>query len=246
MLRVPSRVRKDKVSLKGIIRQVYKGMGRAIVDYGMISDGDRILVGISGGIGSFLLLKLFQMRKERVPIDFDIIACFVDKNFINADKNILIEYFKSCGVEYVLGELAFDKDAVNSFWCSCQGRKILFKTARDNNCNKIALGHNLNDIIETTLLNLFFGGEISTMKPKIELFGGEIWIIRPLCYIEKENILSCASKFSFPSTHHKYSCDRNPKRQILKDIVKRLENDCPFVKKNVFRALGRVKKDYLL
>src|SRR4030042_1146215 len=93
-------VREAKVNMRGIVRAVYKQMGRAIADYGMLSDGDRILVAVSGGIDSLSLLKLFQMRQRHIPIHFDIIACFVDVSFIQVDRKVLEHYSHACGIEY--------------------------------------------------------------------------------------------------------------------------------------------------
>ena len=135
---------------------------------------------------------------------------------------------------------------MNCFWCSWNRRKILFETAREHNCNKIALGHNLDDIIETTLMNLFFRGEVSTSPPALDLFGGEIKIIRPLSYIKKQEILEFASQFSFPDTHYECAYGKDSKRALTRSTIKELEKTCPFVKKNIFRALARIKKDYLV
>jgi tRNA 2-thiocytidine biosynthesis protein TtcA len=237
---------KEKVDFKGVVKCVYKKMGKAIADYKMLKEKDKILIGVSGGFDSLSLLRLFQMRKERIPIDFDIIACFVETNFIKINKEVLTNYFNSIGIKYVIKELALDKNEVNCFWCSWNRRKVLFETARDYNCNKVALGHNLDDIIETTLLNLFFLGEISTMKPKVELFRAKLAIIRPLCYVEKREINNLASKFSFPDTQYECFYGKDSRRRQMKDLIGSLYSKYPFIKSNIFRALGRIKKDYLI
>ncbi|UCG35098.1 MAG: tRNA 2-thiocytidine(32) synthetase TtcA [Candidatus Omnitrophota bacterium] len=236
----------EKVNLKGVAKYCYKAMGKAIADYHMLSEGDRILVAVSGGKDSLSLLKLFQMRKTRIPIDFEIVACFVDTNFIHVDRDVLVDYFKSCGIECVVKDLMLDEDNINCFWCSWNRRKLLFETAREFNCNKLALGHNMDDIVETILMNFFFRGEIGTSPPALDLFEGEIKVIRPLCYIQKKEVLNFASEFPFPDTHYECDYGKDSSREYVKKMIHDLEKECPFVKKNIFRALRRVKQGYLL
>ena len=239
-------VKMEKIDLKGIIKYCYKAMGKAIADYSMLNEGDRILVAVSGGKDSLSLLKLFQMRKARIPIDFEIIACFVDTSFIHLDRDVLADYFKSCNLGYVVKDLMLDEDQVSCFWCSWNRRKILFETARELNCNKLALGHNMDDIVETILMNLFFHGEIGSSPPALDIFDGQIKIIRPLCYIQKEEILKLAAEFSFPDTHYECHHSQDSSREYVKKLIQDLEKEYPFVKKNIFRALRKVKQDYLL
>ncbi len=236
----------ERVELTGIARYVYKAMGRAISDYGMLKDKDRVLVAVSGGLDSLSLLKLFIMRKARIPIDFEIVVCFVDTNFIKVDKDMLISYFNSSGIQYAVKELALAKESINCFWCSWNRRKALFETAREHKCNKLALGHNLDDINETTLMNMFFNGEITTMPPKVELFNGALTVIRPLCYIEKEKIEDFSGQFDFPDTQYKCPYGQESQRYAIKEIIEKLHEKYPFVKKNIFCSLKRIRKDYLV
>jgi len=235
-----------KIRLKGIIKYVYKKVGKAILDYQMIKENDRILVAVSGGSDSLSLLKLLNMRKRRIPISFDIIACFIKTNFIDIDEEKVVEYFKKEGVPFLVKELNLEKKDLNCFWCSWNRRKILFETAQMHNCNKVALGHHLDDVVETILMNLFFFGEISAMKPKISLFGGELEIIRPLCYLEKEELRNFAHNLEIPFVDYNCPYGNDSRRELVKLIIKEVERNCSYAKKNIFRALGRIKKDYLL
>jgi tRNA 2-thiocytidine biosynthesis protein TtcA len=236
----------ERVELIGITRYVYKTMGHAMADYGMLKEGDRVLVAVSGGLDSLSLLKLFVMRKARIPIDFEIVACFIDTNFIKVDKDILIDYFKANAIEYAVKQMTIPKNEINCFWCSWSRRKLLFETAREYNCNKLALGHNLDDINETTLMNMFFNGEITTMPPKVELFKGALTVIRPLCYIEKEKIEEFSRQFDFPDTQYQCPYGQESQRYVVKEIIEQLNRKHPFVKTNIFRSLKRIRKDYLL
>ena len=235
-----------KIRLKGIIKYVYKKVGKAILDYQMIKENDRILVAVSGGSDSLSLLKLLNMRKRRIPISFDIIACFIKTNFIDIDEEKVIEYFKKEGIPFLVKELNLEKKNLDCFWCSWNRRKILFETAQIHNCNKIALGHHLDDIVETILMNLFFFGEISAMKPKISFFKDKLEIIRPLCYLEKEELKNFVYNLEIPFADYECPYGKDSRRELVKLIIKETKNRCPYVKKNIFRALGRIKKDYLL
>jgi tRNA 2-thiocytidine biosynthesis protein TtcA len=237
---------KEEVPFRGIVKRLYKIMGKAIADYNMLSEGDRILIGVSGGVDSLSLLKLFCMRQKRIPINFEIIACFVDTSFVELDRPALFEYLDSCGINYTVKKLELNNEGVGCFWCSWMRRRILFETAREHNCNKVSLGHNIDDMTETILMNMCFRGEVSVSPPALEMFGGKLKIIRPLCYIEKKEILDFASRFSFPDTHYECPYGKQSRRNLVKGMLEGLEKECPYVKKNIFRSLKRIKKGYLL
>jgi tRNA 2-thiocytidine biosynthesis protein TtcA len=238
--------KKEKINLKGIVKYVYKKMGKAILDYNMLQEDDKVLVAVSGGPDSLSLAKLFQLRKRRIPLRFDFVACFVDTNFVRVNKDTLINYFKQQGITFYIKKLNLDENNLNCFWCSWNRRKVLFETAKEVGCNKIALGHHLDDITETILMNLCFFGEISAMKPKIELFNGELVLIRPLCYVEKKDLEIFARKLGLPFTHYECLYGRDSRRMAVKSIMKELEKNCAYVKKNIFGALKKVRESYLV
>lgn len=237
---------KGKVKLRGKVRTVYKQMGKAIYDYKMLAPEDRVLVAVSGGADSLALLKLFLMRKRRVPFDFEIIACFVDTNFVKVDKDALIKYFKDNGINYLIKELKIKEESRNCFWCSWSRRKILFETAKRFSCNKIALGHNLDDITETILMNMFFFSQISSAPPALDMFSGRVKLIRPLAYLKKKDILDFARQLLLPFASHSCVYGEGTRREKVKNLIKDLEGICPQVKKNIFRSLGKIRKDYLV
>jgi len=236
----------DKVKLRGIIKFVYKQSGKAILDYRMIEEGDKVLVAVSGGVDSLSMLKLLKMRQKRLPIKFQLMACFVDIDFIDVDRSALVKFFKDIDVPYVIKELSLDPDNTDCFWCSWNRRKALFRTAREFNCTKIALGHNLDDISETTLMNMCFFAELSTMKPRLSFFNGEFQTIRPLCYLEKDKINEFAGKFVFPDTDYDCPKGKDTRRRLIRKILAEIKQDCPAVKKNLFNSLKNIKEDYLV
>jgi tRNA 2-thiocytidine biosynthesis protein TtcA len=233
------------IPLKGIVRYVYKKMGKAIKDYQMLENKDRVLVVVSGSLFSLVLLELFLMRKRHIPIDFEILACFISSPFTKINHIQLEKYIKSLKINFIIKKL---KDSLNnenkSFWCIPQIRELIFEVARKYQCNKIALEDCLDDIVEQILVDFIFKGKIETNKPKIKL--PNFSIIRPLCYIDKKDLVDFSQKINIPLFDYEFLLKEDPYKKICREIIKKVEERCPFVKKNVFRALGRIKKDYLL
>lgn len=225
-------------------------IGKAIKDYKLIEDGDRLLVAVSGGKDSLSLLKLLLERKRWAPVKFDVIAAHIETDFRCggcAHRKILAGLFKEWGVKHIFRRIKLPDRGrkTGCFWCSWNRRKALFDTAQKKGCNKIAFGHHKDDIIETTLLNLFFQGEFSTMNPRQELFKGAMTVIRPLCYVEERIIRKFAKESGFPEQLCKCPYSQDSNRRYLKGFIKRIEKRSPNVRTNIFRSVARVKKYYI-
>ena len=243
-------------------------IGRAIQDYKLIEDKDRILVGVSGGKDSLTLLRLLADRRAWAPIKYDLVAIHVESDYARAlssnpvsrrpsrtpsrgdDKSIkksLKKFCKDNNIEYVLENISIEdqKRDVNCFWCSWNRRKALFLAADKLGCNKVALGHHKDDIIETLLLNLFYQGEFSAMNPRQELFGGKIVIIRPLCYVEEKYTRKFAKETRLPFAACNCPNADLSKRRMVKKLIAGLEKDCPYIKTNLFKSMGRISREYL-
>lgn len=229
---------------------VSKKVGKAIWDYKMLKEGDKVLVAVSGGKDSLSLLRIMKERMLFVPINYEIVACFVDMSFKWVNTEVLVKHFKQESVPYVVAspplEWKGDKEEFGCFWCSWNRRKALFNLAHEIGCTKIAFAHHLDDIIETMLLNLFFQGEIGTMQPYQEMFNGELAIIRPMAYVEEREISSLARKLNLPVIMSECPHGKTSKRALLKGIIEGLKKHNRNVKKNIFRSLQRVRKEYLL
>jgi len=236
--------------LDGIEFSISKRVGRAISDYKMLSDGDKIAVAVSGGKDSLTLLRILSDRRKFVPIKYELLAVHIDLGYPCQHPKILAQYFKSIGINYHIEKVDILKGKtrkdISCFWCSWNRRKALFEVADKFGCTKVALGHHKDDVVETILLNLFFHGEISAMSPRQELFGGKIVIIRPLVYVDEDMIVRFAKTAGF--THQKCACPNSltSNRTKISEIIREFKKTCPDIKTNIFRSVKRIKTDYLL
>jgi len=233
---------------------VKKWLERACCDFGMIDKGDRLLVGVSGGADSFALLDLLDSRMVFVP-SFSFVAVHIDMGF-DPDETAAKEmarYFGERGYDYVIektdiGPLAHSE--VNRknpcFLCSRLRRRRIFEMAEQKGCNKIAFAHHRDDIIETLLINLFYGREISTMSPNQSIFGGKLHIIRPLAYVKEELVKKYSRERQFPVFKNLCPTSESSKRIYIKKLLNDLERENPDIRHNIFTAMSHVKPDYLL
>ena len=225
-------------------------IGKAIGDYSLIEKGDRILIAVSGGKDSLTLLKLLRQRQRWSPVRYEIFAAHIQTDFVCAScthTDVLEKLFEGMGIEYRMRKIkVLDKNKKTScFWCSWNRRKALFEIAGKLGCTKLALGHHKDDIVETTLLNLLFQGEFSTMNPRQELFSGELAIIRPLCYVEEYHIKKFAKENEFPSKLCKCPFGQDSKRKLIKEFISDTERKSPRtnIKTNIFKSLSRIRTD---
>jgi len=234
-------------------KEIRSLMGKAIHRYGLIEDGDRIVVGVSGGKDSLTLIHLLNERRKRVPIHFELIAVHIDLGFGTGRTEILRDFFESRSLPYHIEFTNIGKRANSPenrenpcFLCAWERRKRLFHIAQQFGCNKIALGHHKDDIIETFLLNIFYSAEISTMLPLQTLFKGKITLIRPLALIEEKKIERFAKEMSLPFGSGGCPVSGKTKRKEIKDLIEALEKKNRKVRGNIFRSLSNIKTDYLL
>jgi tRNA 2-thiocytidine biosynthesis protein TtcA len=234
-----------------------KRFEQAILRHKMLEGGDRVIVGVSGGADSLALLKLLTGPLLFVPKPEFVIAAYVDLGFarLNGDPSQqLAEYFREEGYAHhiektkigLLAHSDYNRKASPCFLCSRLRRKRLFELARDYRCNKLALAHNKDDVIETFLLNIFFAREISTMVPCQTYFRGEFSLIRPLAYVEESLLKRFAKEAGLPVLDNPCPTAQNSKRRYIKDLIKKLEADHRGLKENIFKSMKHVKPDYLV
>lgn len=230
---------------------VSKKCGQAIVDYDMIQDGDNIAVAVSGGKDSLSLLHVLRDRQRVSPVDFNFTAVHIDFEFSDFDPQRLVNYLEKHDFPYIIEKVDFLRgekyEEIDCFWWSRNRRKALFQLADRKGFTKIAFGHHMDDIVETVILNQFYRGEISAMKPKQELFEGKIVIIRPLCYVREESMVYLAKKFNITSIgQSKCANDDTSQRMKIKKMIKEMERDKKGITQNIFKSLKNIKSDYLL
>lgn len=235
-----------------LLKQVSRRSGRAILDYGMIQEGDKIAVAVSGGKDSISLLHVLRHRQRVSPIKFEFVAVHIDFEFADFDPSRLIDYFKNNDFEYLVEKVTALKgenyEDIDCFRWSWNRRKALFQLCEQKGFTKIAFGHHLDDIVETILLNQFYRAEVGAMKPCQELFNGKIKLIRPLAYERETTMKELARDLDIQSIGGQSKCanDDTSHRIIIKKMLRKMEEDNPNVVPNIFRSLQNIRFDYLL
>lgn len=234
-------------------KAVNRLVGRAMHDYEMLADGDRVLLAVSGGIDSLVMSWLLQHWQRKAPIKYTLLAANLDMGFGDKEPLLIEEQFKILGIPYLIERTDYGVQAMKEengrsgcFHCAKKRRNRLFALAQEKGCNKVALGHHKEDIIETLFLNMFYSGNISTMVPKQELFNGSLSLIRPLAYLEKSQIYEIGEAIGVTPVPNPCPLSEESKRGTVRTLLNNLYREDKSLKANIFAALGNVKHDYLL
>lgn len=218
----------------------------------MLREGDHVLVAVSGGKDSLALLRLLQERLRRIPITYRITGIHIDPGFGSDSSPRMKRFFEEEGVDHEIlssdiGPRAHGPENRENpcFLCSRLRRKILFERAKALGCNKIALGHHKDDLIETFFINLFFGASISTMLPVQPFFNGDVTVIRPLFLTEERLIQRYARDMGWPEIDLGCPTAGSSKRQEIKAMLRGFYRTNRKIKGNIFHALQNVKPEYL-
>ncbi|HMK65110.1 MAG TPA: ATP-binding protein [Thermodesulfobacteriota bacterium] len=227
-------------------------LGRAIRDYDMIQDGDRIAVAVSGGKDSFALLYMLQERLKWLPIHYELTAVHLDMGFPGTQPEKIQQACLDMGIpfyfertDYGLKAHSEDNKENPCFLCAWLRRKHFFKLSQQLHFSKIALGHNKDDIIETLFLNMFFSGELSTMMPKQALFNNTLTIIRPLAFLEESRVKGLAKHLGLPEIPNPCPSASKSYRREIKDFLGSFYARNRKIRGNIFHALSHVRPDYL-
>ncbi|MCG5259511.1 tRNA 2-thiocytidine(32) synthetase TtcA [Cupriavidus gilardii] len=228
--------------------------GRAIGDFKMIEDGDTVLVCLSGGKDSYTMLSVLMALQKRAPIDFKLIAMNLDQKQPGFPEDVLPRYLDGIGVQYVIVEAdtySIVKEKVpegktTCSLCSRLRRGVIYRTAKELGANKIALGHHRDDIVQTFFLNMFFGGKMKAMPPKLATDDGQHIVIRPLAYCSEKDIAAYARAMAFPIIPcNLCGSQENLQRKKVKEMLLEWERQNPGRIDNIFSALKNVVPSHL-
>lgn len=239
-----------------LFKRIKNSVGRAIADFGLIEEGDRIAVAVSGGKDSYTLLHLLETLRRRAPIRYEIMAVNIDSGYPGYRTDVIEEHLARHGFAYHMEktdhfDIIREKRRPGSSFCSICARLkrgVLYTLAQRFNCNKLALGHHLDDFVETLLLNQFFVGSLKAMAASMLADNGETTVIRPLVYVEERDIISFLRAEGYPVV-----CCRCPvcgvadvQRKRMKELLATLEKENPHVKRSMLKALSNVQPRHLL
>ncbi len=226
--------------------------GRGIHRFRMIRPGDRILIGVSGGKDSLALSLALAQRRKWVPVDYELCALQIEwrEYPISGEERQAIDgFYADLGIPFkrILASICpptFRKK-FSCYTCSRNRKRLLFDEAQRIGATRIALGHHLDDIAHTTLMNLFFHGEFSTMMPVQEFFGGKLSVIRPLCEVREADVERLARRLSFPVMSARCPNAAKNKRTLMKEILRQASRVDKHAATNIYGAAWRIRRDYL-
>ena len=245
---------KTRESESKLLPRLRSLVGKAIADYGMIHEGDRVMVCLSGGKDSYTLLDVLLSLRRRAPIEFELVAVNLDQKQPGFPAEVLPRYLDSIGVAYrILQEDTYsvvtrvvDEGRTMCGLCSRLRRGILYRVATELNATKIALGHHRDDLVETLFLNMFYGASLKAMPPKLLSDDGRHVVIRPLSYCREEDIASYASDREFPIIPcNLCGSQENLQRKKIKAMLRDWERDDPGRTERLFRSLKNVTPSHL-
>jgi tRNA 2-thiocytidine biosynthesis protein TtcA len=230
-------------------------VGQAIGDFGMIEEGDKVMVCVSGGKDSYAMLDILMKLRERAPINFEIVAVNLDQKQPNFPAEILPNYLESLGIQFHIEEQdtysivkrVIPEGKTTCGLCSRLRRGILYRVADELGATKIALGHHRDDILETLMLNMFYAGKLKGMPPKLRSDDGKHIVIRPLAYVPEKLLERYAGDMNFPII----PCDLcgsqpNLQRQVMKEMLRDWEKKHPGRVENLFRSMHHIVPSHLM
>jgi len=247
--------RKQAFEANKLLKRLRRQVGQAIADYDMIRAGDRVMVCVSGGKDSFGLLDILMKLRSHAPLDFEIIAVNLDQRHPGFPEHVLPEYLGALGIPfrivvqdtYRVVKRVIPEGKTMCSLCSRLRRGVIYRVAKEIGATRIALGHHRDDILETFFLNLFFGGKVKAMPPKLVSDDGQHVVIRPLAYVRERDLEAYATVRAFPII----PCDlcgsqETLQRKQVKAMLNEWEKHFPGRVETIFNALSHVTPSHLL
>lgn len=241
----------EEIELIRLRTRLTKRFHKACADYGLIVDGDHVLVGLSGGKDSLALVELLGRRAQIHVPRFKVTAVHVrvKQRDYHSDVSYLEEFCARVRVPFIVRDTeireAKGKEKDPCFLCSWYRRKVLFEVAQDLGCNKIALGHHKDDLVETLVLNLVFQGSVATIPPLLQMEKMPIQMIRPLCLIEEKDLIRYAELSDYQKQTKLCPLEKASSRADVKELIKHLEALNPNVRDSIWGAMENIKDGYL-
>lgn len=233
-------------------KRLCQKVGQTIYKQKLLAPGDKILIGMSGGKDSFLLLELLDERRKHLTFPIELIAIHVKIKEIgySADEEALKRFCSQYKVPFYFVEDSIGSDLFTSgkapcFVCSWHRRKNIFQLAQSMGCNKVALGHHRDDALQTFLLNLIYHGSISSLPYQLSMFDGQITLIRPLLDLSEKEILAYTRLANYPEEIKECAYKNNNKREQIKILLQNIRKLHPLAEKNMFRSMHNIFEEYL-
>lgn len=236
-------------------KQIQRDVSKAISDFNMIEAGDRVMVCVSGGKDSYAMLDILQRLQKKAPIDFELIAVNLDQKQPGFPETVLPEYLQKQAVDYQIVEedtysIVKDKTPegkTTCALCSRLRRGILYRTASNLGATKIALGHHMDDMVETLFLNMFYGARLKSMPPKLVSDDKQHMVIRPMAYCREKLLAEYSNERDFPIIPcNLCGAQENLQRKVIKQLLASWDQQHPGRVKNIFKSMSRVTSSHLL
>jgi tRNA 2-thiocytidine biosynthesis protein TtcA len=246
--------RRSKTEFNKLQKRLRRQVGEAIVDYGMIRDGERVMVCLSGGKDSYTMLDILRSLQRSAPVRFDLVAVHLDQKQPGYPPEVLPAYLDDLGIEYHILEKdtysvvrsVIPEGKTTCGLCSRLRRGTLYGFAQEIGATRVALGHHRDDIVETLFLNMFFGGSLKAMPPKLRSDDGRNVVIRPLAYCREKDIVRYAEAQAFPIIPcNLCGSQDNLQRVAIKEMLAAWERQYPGRTETIFRAIGNVAPSQL-
>lgn len=249
------RSRKEKYNINKLHKRLRQLVGSAITDFNMVEAGDRVMVCLSGGKDSYVMLDVLRRLQLHAPLQFELVVVNLDQKQPGFPEHILPEYLTKIGVPfrvveqdtYSVVKRIISEGKTTCSLCSRLRRGVLYRVASEIGATKIALGHHRDDILETLFLNLFYGGKLKAMSPKLLNDSGRHIVIRPLVYCKEKDLAAYAAAEKFPIIPcNLCGSQKNLQRQVVKDMMREWDKKFPGRLETMFTALRNVQPSHLV